>query len=37
MQPTLQLVLMRHGYSDWNKSGRFTGWTDIPLCAQGIA
>ncbi len=31
------LVLVRHGNSDWNLSGRFTGWTDIPLTEAGLA
>lgn len=31
-----QLVLIRHGESSWNKENRFTGWTDVPLSAQGI-
>lgn len=22
---------MRHGESTWNKSGKFTGWVDVPL------
>ncbi len=32
-----RLVIVRHGSSDWNPSGRFTGWTDIPLNEQGSA
>ncbi|HWS02905.1 MAG TPA: 2,3-bisphosphoglycerate-dependent phosphoglycerate mutase [Gammaproteobacteria bacterium] len=31
------LVLLRHGHSEWNLSDRFTGWTDIPLTALGLA
>ena len=31
-----RLVIVRHGSSEWNLSGRFTGWTDIPLNAQGL-
>lgn len=30
------LVLVRHGNSDWNLTGRFTGWTDIPLTELGV-
>ncbi|MBI2636198.1 2,3-diphosphoglycerate-dependent phosphoglycerate mutase [Candidatus Peregrinibacteria bacterium] len=29
------LILVRHGQSQWNLENRFTGWTDIPLTAQG--
>ncbi len=29
------LVLLRHGKSQWNLENRFTGWTDIDLSAQG--
>ena len=32
-----KLVLLRHGESDWNRSNRFTGWTDVDLSPQGIA
>jgi 2,3-bisphosphoglycerate-dependent phosphoglycerate mutase len=30
-----QLVLVRHGQSDWNRKNLFTGWTDVDLTAQG--
>jgi 2,3-bisphosphoglycerate-dependent phosphoglycerate mutase len=30
------LVIVRHGESQWNKEGRFTGWTDIDLTETGI-
>ena len=30
-----QLVLIRHGQSQWNLENRFTGWIDIPLSKQG--
>lgn len=33
----VRLVLIRHGSSEWNLSGRFTGWTDIDLGEQGHA
>ncbi len=29
------LVIVRHGQSQWNLEGRFTGWTDVPLTGQG--
>ena len=32
-----QLVLLRHGQSEWNLAGRFTGWVDVDLSAQGEA
>jgi len=31
----LQLVLIRHGESQWNKENRFTGWVDVPLSEKG--
>jgi 2,3-bisphosphoglycerate-dependent phosphoglycerate mutase len=30
-----QLVLIRHGESEWNKENRFTGWKDVDLSEQG--
>jgi 2,3-bisphosphoglycerate-dependent phosphoglycerate mutase len=30
-----QLVLVRHGQSEWNQKNLFTGWTDVDLTAQG--
>ena len=32
-----RLFLLRHGQSLWNREGRFTGWKDIGLSAEGIA
>ena len=32
-----KIVLVRHGQSQWNLENRFTGWTDVPLTAQGEA
>ncbi len=29
------LVLVRHGESQWNLENRFTGWVDVPLSAKG--
>ena len=29
------LILVRHGQSQWNKEKRFTGWADIGLTQQG--
>jgi len=31
------LVLVRHGHSEWNDSGQFTGWYDCDLAPQGVA
>jgi 2,3-bisphosphoglycerate-dependent phosphoglycerate mutase len=33
---TMDLVLLRHGQSDYNACGKFTGWTDAPLCEDGV-
>ncbi len=30
------LVIVRHGESQWNRENRFTGWTDIDLTANGM-
>ena len=30
-----QLVLIRHGESEWNKENRFTGWKDVDLSDKG--
>lgn len=30
------LVLVRHGQSEWNAAGRFTGWVDVDLTDKGI-
>jgi 2,3-bisphosphoglycerate-dependent phosphoglycerate mutase len=32
-----QLVLLRHGQSQWNLENRFTGWWDVGLSEKGIA
>ena len=32
-----QLVIVRHGESEWNKLNLFTGWRDVKLTEQGIA
>ena len=29
------LILVRHGQSQWNKEKRFTGWVDIDLTKHG--
>ena len=31
-----QLVLIRHGESQWNQENRFTGWVDVPLSPKGV-
>jgi 2,3-bisphosphoglycerate-dependent phosphoglycerate mutase len=32
----VELVLLRHGESIWNRENRFTGWTDVDLSSQGV-
>ncbi len=34
--PAYQLVMMRHGESQWNLENRFTGWVDVDLTAKGV-
>lgn len=34
--PKYQLVLLRHGESEWNVNNRFTGWYDCPLSEKGL-
>lgn len=31
-----KLILLRHLQSQWNKENIFSGWTDVPLSAEGI-
>ncbi len=31
-----KLVLVRHGESEWNAKGLWTGWTDVSLSEKGI-
>lgn len=31
-----QLVLVRHGQSEWNLQNRFTGWWDVDLTEKGV-
>ncbi len=35
MKPMSNLLLVRHGQSQWNLENRFTGWIDMPLTEKG--
>jgi probable phosphoglycerate mutase len=35
--PTAQICIVRHGETDWNKSGILQGWLDVPINAHGRA
>jgi 2,3-bisphosphoglycerate-dependent phosphoglycerate mutase len=30
------LILVRHGESEWNSEGLFTGWVDVDLSETGV-
>ncbi len=32
-----QLILLRHGQSQWNLENRFTGWWDVEVTEKGVA
>lgn len=32
---TLRVFIMRHGETEWSRSGQYTGRTDLPLTARG--
>lgn len=35
LKVSTKLLLARHGETDWNRLGRWQGWTDVPLNARG--
>ena len=34
-QPKAVLILLRHGFSEYNEENRFTGWADVELSSRG--
>jgi len=32
-----EIIIIRHGETEWNKTGRFQGHSDVPLSAEGRA
>ena len=34
---TYNLILLRHGNSEWNQKNLFTGWVDVDLTEQGTS
>ena len=32
-----ELILLRHGESEWNAKNLFTGWVDVSLSEKGVA
>ena len=36
-RPAATLILLRHGESEWNELGLFTGWIDVDLSQRGEA
>ncbi|KAI5361305.1 putative histidine phosphatase superfamily, clade-1 [Septoria linicola] len=37
MNGKYNLIILRHGRSEWNERNLFTGWADVPLNEQGTA
>ena len=32
----MELVFIRHGFSEWNAKNLFTGWRDVNLTERGV-